>query len=147
MSLERISQLDAIATAAAGKPTRVYLDDQFPLHLRGLADYNPRSHDYVIHLNPVLLTWMRDALEQVFWHEVAHIKLNHVPTNATPVAHSASYRHLINHKPQTYNDAYYTVGAQVNEIAAEAEAGRLRSIWPYAAYSLWKLIQGREQYP
>jgi hypothetical protein len=147
MTTEHLACLDAIATAAAGKPCRVYLDDAFPLHLRGVADYDPRSRHYEIRLNPVLLTWMRAELESTFYHEVGHVKCGHVQTDLPPKERAAFYHRVLGPKPQTHNEVYGTIGAQVKEIAADQEAARIRGSWPYAAYSLFALLQGKETYP
>lgn len=145
MSTEHLPQLDAIASHASGKPCRVYLDDQFPAHVRGLAGYDPRSRHYTITLNAGLLSWMSSELDSVFYHEILHVKLGHVSTVLSVAQRSAAYRKIINNlRPQTHDDAYPTIGQQLREIEAEQEATRLRGSWPYAAYSLFALIQGKE---
>ncbi len=145
MTLEALPQLTGFATAASAKPTIVVLDELLPIHVRGLADFDPISRLYRIHLNPALLSWLRDEMESTFFHECGHVKLNHVSTGGSVAQHKAGYLKVVNRrKPANYDEAYYTVGAQLREQAADEEAARLRCTWPFNAYNLWKILFGKE---
>jgi hypothetical protein len=144
---EHLPRLDALATAAAGRLTEVFVDEDLPIHLLGMADYFPRRKVYCVRLNPSLFSWRADDLRDTLFHECAHIRLNHVRTDGDQAARSAVYLKIIQAKAQSYAEDYPSLGAQRREAEASAEAVRLSSSWPFAAYSVWNILRGKEHYP
>lgn len=148
MAIEHLPQLDGIASTATLQRTCVYIDDLFPIHLKGLADWSPTGHYFVITLNPALLTWQCIDLEAVFYHECSHCRLGHVNTSAKAEARAASYRRLVQKASLGQDEEFYTtLGAVLREQEADAESRRLRSTWPFSGYRLWRLIQRKEVFP
>jgi hypothetical protein len=96
-------------------------------------------------VHPSLFSWRSSELTQVFYHEIGHIKAGHLDKSAKHWRKDGKPR--VTRPDPRANSALGQFLLARREAQADQVGDALRTSWPYAAYSLFALLQGKEQYP